>query len=303
MNFYFLPSKGCVVTWSQKCACTSLSRWIKYSFKEGQQCPKATSMRTYLAKEGHNHKDINKLKLFTCKKSPKVNTIIVSYRDPASRITSSFVNKFHIYENRTIFDGKKKVQTFAKEFSDKITPSLYRNHGTRREHGDFSLRDMILFLWECKQSGGLREVNPHFTPQLLSKKQLNAITSCDNNGIRLFPLKVESFQDDLIAINKVLDINYTPPYTNSTSLPDQDWAFSDSADLVDLPLSKLYADKVIPKSGSLRKALQQDQDFNAKYMDVFEHDYELFRWMDGVRQTGKNHRILFMRPSLQKVNA
>ena len=162
---------------------------------------------------------------------------------------------------------------------------------------------MILFLWECKQSGGLGEVNPHFTPQLLSKKQLHAITSCDNRGIRLFPLKVESFQDDLIAINKVLDINYTPPYTNSTSLPDQDWAFSDSADLVDLPLSKLYADKVIPKSGSLRKALQQDQDFNAKYMDVFEHDYELFRWMDGVRQTGKNHRILFMRPSLQKVNA
>ena len=145
MNFYFLPSKGCVVTWSQKCACTSLSRWIKYSFKEGQQCPRATSMRTYLAKAGHNHKDINKLKLLTSKKSPKANTLIVSYRDPASRITSSFVNKFHIYENRTIFDGKK-IQTFSKEFSDKITPSLYRNHGTSREHGDFSLRDMILFM-------------------------------------------------------------------------------------------------------------------------------------------------------------
>ncbi|QNI65546.1 hypothetical protein [Synechococcus sp. A15-44] len=71
-------------------------------------------MRTYLAKEGHNHKDINKLKLFTCKKSPKANTVIVSYRDPASRITSSFVNKFHIYENRTIFDGKKKFKPSQK---------------------------------------------------------------------------------------------------------------------------------------------------------------------------------------------
>ena len=162
---------------------------------------------------------------------------------------------------------------------------------------------MILFLWECKQSGGLSEVNPHFTPQLLSKKQLHAITSCGSRSIRLLPLKVESFQDDLIAINRVLDIDYIPPHTNSTSLPDQDWTFSDSADLVDLPLSKLYAEKVIPKSGSLRNALQQDLDFNEKYMAVFGHDYELLRWMDGVRQTGKSRRLLFMRPSMLRVNA
>ena len=162
---------------------------------------------------------------------------------------------------------------------------------------------MILFLWECKQSGSLSEVNPHFTPQLLSKKQLHAITSCGSRGIRLLPLKVESFQDDLIAINRVLDIDYIPPHTNSTSLPDQDWTFSDSADLVDLPLSKLYAEKVIPKSGSLRNALQQDLDFNEKYMAVFGHDYELLRWMDRVRQTGKSRRLLFMRPSMLRVNA
>ena len=298
MNFYFLPSKACVVTWSQKCACTSLSRWIKYSFKEGQKCPKATSMRTYLAKEGRNHKDINKLKLLTCKTSPKAREIIVSYRDPASRITSSFVNKFHIYENRTIFDSKKKIQTFAKEFADKITPSLRRNHGARRKHGDFSLRDMILFLWECKRSGCLSEVNPHFTPQLLSHKELDAVMSCRHRGTRLFPLKVESFRDDLNAINKALEINYTPPRTNSTSLPDQDWTLSDSADLIDSPLSKLYTDKVIPKSASLRKAREQDQDFKAKYMEVFEHDYALFQWMDSVRQTGQNRRILFVRPSM-----
>ena len=112
---------------------------------------------------------------------------------------------------------------------------------------------MILFLWECKQSGGLSEVNPHFTPQLLSKKQLHTISSCSSGAIRLFPLKVESFRNDLDAINKALEIDYIPRHTNSTSLPHQDWTFSDWADLVDLPLSRLYAEKSYPNQAVFAK--------------------------------------------------
>ena len=128
MNFYHLPSKQCVVTWSQKCACTALSRWIKHSFHEGAYCPKETSMRTYLAKTGHNFKDINKLKSLTGNQQPEADKLIISYRNPASRITSSFINKFHVYENRAIFDRNKKVPGFAKEFAIKITQNLNRNH-------------------------------------------------------------------------------------------------------------------------------------------------------------------------------
>ena len=302
MNFYYLPSKKCIVTWSQKCACTALSRWIKYSFDEGQVCPKATSMRTYLAKAGHNFKDINKLKSLTTTERPKANKIIVSYRDPASRITSSFINKFHIYENRTIFDGKKKIQGFSKEFSTAITQSLNQKYEGTRDEGDFSLREMILFLWECKVNKSIEEINPHFTPQLLSKKHLNAIKYC-SISTKLFPLKVESLRDDLEYINNALSINYIPPHMNSTSMPGKDWSFNESSDLVDLPLSKLYANKVIPKSNSLRKALEQDQDFNKKYIEVFQHDYELLRWMDGLRQTGRNQRSIFARSSKQGCNA
>ena len=90
---------------------------------------------------------------------------------------------------------------------------------------------------------------------------------------------------------------------NSTSKPGKNWGFSDSADLVDLPLSKLYAKKVIPKSNSLRKALEQDQDLNKKYMEVFQHDYELLRWMDELRHTGRNQRSIFVRSSKQGCNA
>ena len=91
-------------------------------------------MRTYLVKAGHNHKDINKLRLFTCKKSPKANTVIASDRDPASRITSSFVNKFHIYENQTIFDGKKKFKPSQKNSQTRLnkvsTKTMERAEGT-----------------------------------------------------------------------------------------------------------------------------------------------------------------------------
>ena len=303
MNFYHLPSKQCVVTWSQKCACTALSRWIKHSFHEGAYCPKETSMRTYLAKTGHNFKDINKLKSLTGNQQPEADKLIISYRNPASRITSSFINKFHVYENRAIFDRNKKVPGFAKEFAIKITQNLNRNHEIIRQDGDFSLREMILFLWECKRNGNLSEINPHFTPQLLSKKELDVITSCSNRTIHLFPLKVELLRDDLRVINNALDIHYIPPRMNSTSTPDQDWSFSDSAELIDFPLSKLYQLKIIPKSGSLHKALTQDQDFKTKYMEVFEHDYQLLSWMDGYRQTAKNQNRYFNRPSKQDVEA
>ena len=302
MNFYYLPSKKCIVTWSQKCACTALSRWIKYSFDEGQACQKATSMRTYLAKAGHNFKDINKLKSLTTTEQPKANKIVVAYRDPASRITSSFINKFHVYENRTIFDGKKKIQGFSQEFSTAITQSLNQKYEGTRDEGDFSLREMILFLWECKVNGSLEAINPHFTPQLISKEHLNVIKLC-GASTRLFPLKVESLRDDLEYINNALSFNYLPPHMNSTSKPGKNWGFSDSVDLVDLPLSKLYAKKVIPKSNSLRKALEQDQDFNKKYMEVFQHDYELLRWMDELRHTGRNQRSIFVRSSKQGCNA
>ncbi len=162
---------------------------------------------------------------------------------------------------------------------------------------------MILFLWECKRNGNLSEINPHFTPQLLSKKELDVITSCSNRTIHLFPLKVELLRDDLRVINNALDIHYIPPRMNSTSTPDQDWSFSDSAELIDFPLSKLYQLKIIPKSGSLHKALTQDQDFKTKYMEVFEHDYQLVSWMDGYRQTAKNQNRCFNRPSKQDVEA
>ena len=251
-------------------------------------------MRSYLIEAGLKYKKSSKLKSLTIGEQAIANKIIISYRDPASRITSTFVNKFHVYENRTIFDGTKKIQEFSKKFSTDLLKNLNRNQDACGGSGDFSLREMILFLWELKRIGSIRTVDPHFKPQLLNKKQLESIKSCSKHNVRLYPLQVECLRSDLKYINNELDFNYLPPIMNSTSLPTEDWRFSDSAELVNLPLSKLYAKKMIPKSDSLRNALKHDKDLNAKYMDVFEYDYELLKWMDRLRTIGKTQAAIII---------
>ena len=184
MNFYFLPSRRCIVLWSQKCACTSLSRWIRHSFEEAKTCAKGTSTRTHLAYTGHDFKDINNLQSLTYGERPVANKIVVSYRDPASRITSSFVNKFHIYENRNIFDGQKKIQGFSRKFGEALTQDLRQATGVKRKPGDFSLKEMILFLYRHRD--GLDSINAHFTPQLHSQAQLKAIQAATEQKFGFF---------------------------------------------------------------------------------------------------------------------
>ena len=49
--------------------------------------------REFIWNEASKLLDFNKLKSLTTTEQPKANKIIVSYHDPASRITSSFINK------------------------------------------------------------------------------------------------------------------------------------------------------------------------------------------------------------------
>jgi len=283
MNFYFLPSRRCIVLWSQKCACTSLSRWIKHSFEEAKSCAKGTSARTHLAKTGHNFKDINNLQSLTCGDQPVAKNIVVSYRDPASRITSSFVNKFHVYQNRTIFDGQQEIQGFSWKFSNALIQDLHESKGVKRKPGDFSLKEMILFLYRHRD--GLDAINAHFTPQLHSQLQLKTIKSMDRAQIRIFPLRVENFRNDLKTINKRFELKYLPASVNSTVMPGKDWVFSESDELINWPVSQLFLKKVIPKAKSLQSALDRDADFKAKYMEVFQHDYALMSWLESRRQS------------------
>ena len=282
MNFYFLPSRRCLVLWSQKCACTALSRWIKHCFDEAEDCPKGTSARTYIADKGFNFSDLQNLKAFLSGDKPTAKTMIVSYRDPASRITSSFVNKFHVYENRTIFDGGKKMQGFSRQFAKDLKQELQSAKHLKRKMGDFSLRDMIIYLHQKRSE--LHTINDHFTPPIDQQDHLDIIkAACQDKATSIFPLRVEKLSQDLKKINRHIHQKFVPRHLNNTELPGPEWSLSESADLVASPISSLFENKIIPKAGALRNYLEQDADFKKQYMDLFQHDYSLLNLMESLR--------------------
>ena len=282
MNFYYLPSRRCVILWSQKCACTAIARWIKKSFHEAKNCQKGLSARTYLAANGYNFKDLDNLNALTDPQLGGVKHAIVSYRDPISRITSSFVNKFHVYETRTIFNGDKRMQGFSYNFARKLAKDQRKNQNIKRQTGDFSLKEMINYLH--KRQHKLDEINPHFTPQIYRPSHLEAIQSLRAKHIKLHPLQVERLTDDLKIINKKLSLKYTPPHFNSTEKPGDDWSFSDHPELTQMPISELFKQKLIPKSGALRSCLATDMDLQKKVYELFHYDSQLMSFMTTQRR-------------------
>ena len=282
MNFYYLPSRRCVILWSQKCACTSISRWIKASFQEAKICEKGESTRTYLAKNGYNF-PLKNLTPWIRSNEGELQHAIISSRDPISRITSSFVNKFHVYENRTIFDNKKKIQGFSKHFSKELLGFKNRQSGEKRRQGDFSLQELIEYLYYMRD--GLKKINPHFTPQIDTAENYSIIKSLIKSDINVHPLRIGHFSDDLRDINTKLELKMMPSSVNSTSLPSNEWRFDSSADSASKTVSILHQQKLIPNANALRELLQQKPDLQQQFQHLFQYDFAL---QDAMNHLSKN---------------
>jgi hypothetical protein len=282
LNFYYLPSRRCVILWSQKCACTSISRWIKASFKEVKICEKGESTRTYLAKNGYNF-PLKNLTPWIRSNEGELQHAIISSRDPISRITSSFVNKFHVYENRTIFDNKKKIQGFSKHFSKELLGLKNKQSGEKRRQGDFSLQELIEYLYYMRDE--LKKINPHFTPQINTAKDFSVIKSLIKSDINVHPLRIGHFSDDLRDINTKLELKMMPSSVNSTSLPSNEWRFDSSADSASKTVSILHQQKLIPNSAALRELLQQKPHLQQQFWELFQYDFAL---QDAMNHLSKN---------------
>ena len=273
MNFYYLPSRQCVILWSQKCACTSISRWIKASFKEANKCERGQSTRTYLGLNGYNFDDIKNLNPWIQSNAGEIQHAIISSRDPISRITSSFVNKFHVYENRTIFDNTKKIQGFAKRFSRDLLEEKKKQTGEKRQRGDFSIEELIHYLYQHRDK--LDPINPHFTPQISTNSGFSIIKSLIKSDINVHPLRIGNFSEDLLDINHKFGLKMMPSSVNSTSLPSNEWRFDSSAYSASMPVSILYQQKLIPNANALRELLQQKPDLQQQFQHLFQYDFAL----------------------------
>lgn len=283
MNFYYLPSRRCVILWSQKCACTSISRWIKASFNEASQCAKGQSTRTYLGLNGYNFDDIKNLNPWIQSNAGEIQHAIISSRDPVSRITSSFVNKFHVYENRTIFDNTKKIQGFAKRFSRDLLKEKKKQLGEKRQRGDFSIEELIHYLYQNKDKLDL--INPHFTPQISTNSRFSIIKNLIKSDIKVHPLRIGNFSDDLHNINTKLELKMMLSSVNSTSLPSNEWRFDSSADSASKRVSILHQQKLIPNAAALRELLQQKPHLQQQFWELFQYDFAL---QDAMNHLSKN---------------
>ena len=273
MNFYYLPSRRCIILWSQKCACTSISKWIKASFEEAQQSGKKQSTRTYLGLNGYNFDNIRNLNPWIQSSGGEIQHVIISSRDPVSRITSSFVNKFHVYENRTIFDKNKRIQGFAKLFSKDLLQEIRHQSGEKRQRGDFSLEELIRYLYQQKDD--LDTINPHFTPQISTEKRFEIIKNLINSNIKIHPLRVSSFSEDLQKINHSLGLETMPSFVNSTRLPTHEWRFDGTGSSASKRVSVLHQEKLIPNARALRELLQKKSDLQEQFQQLFQYDFAL----------------------------
>ena len=101
------------------------------------------------------------------------------------------MNKFHVYENRTIFDGGKKMQGFSRQFAKDLKQELQSAKHLKQKMGDFSLRDMIVYLHQKRSE--LHTINDHFTPQIHQQEHLDIIkAACQDKVTSVFPLRVEA---------------------------------------------------------------------------------------------------------------
>ena len=273
MNFYYLPSRRCVILWDQKCACTSISKWIKASFEEAQQAGKKQSTRTYLGLNGYNFDNIRNLNPWIQSSGGEIQHVIISSRDPVSRIASSFVNKFPVYKNRTIFAKNKRIQGFAKSFSKDLLQEIRHQSGAHRPRGAFALDDLIRYLYQQKDD--LDSINPHFTPQISTAKRLEIIKSLINSNIRIYPLRVSNFSEDLQKINNSLGLETMPSFVNSTRLPTHEWRFDGTGSSASKRVSILHQEKLIPNAKALRDLLHKKPDLQEQFQDLFQYDFAL----------------------------
>ena len=278
MHFYLIPNAKTAITWSEKCACTAVGYWCTNSFRhtniEGDK-------RLFLQNEGYNFNIVHLLGLI---EAGAVETLIVTTRDPISRMLSSYLNKFVLYGERPLQkrnDLEGFSQTFLDELIDHKSKAFKKKSGIIRKqpflkkNDDYglSLKDFIRFILRNKANP--QKLNPHFRPQIIDKKVLKNLLHAKSSGIATFQLRVEYFNQDLQQINNHLKFNYIPKKINETKPPDHAWEKKDDIQLTLLNSNILIKNQHIPSLVAAKRLLQNKPGLERKFKSFFALDYEL----------------------------
>ena len=282
MNFYFIPGKRAAITWSEKCACTSLGHWCTNAL-DRKNIP--GDKRLFLQREGYN---FHLSQLPGLIEAGSVKTLIVTTRDPVSRMLSSYINKFVVYTGKAI-DKYDSLEAFSRQFLEKIIEE--KTHEIRKEksgnkketfinsegHFGLSFRNFLRYISSNKDNP--QALNSHFRPQITDTKSLHTILSAKELNVQLLQLRIENFQDDLKLVNSHLDLSYMPPKINVTTLPDSGWIKSDNPRLAKINSYSLIQRKELPTSTAAKEFIKRMPKLRAKFNEFFAKDYEMIQFL------------------------
>lgn len=261
-------------------ACTAIVSWINNSFNELEGC--SAKPRQYLQKTGLNF--TNSANALPILASSSVQTIIVSSRNPISRMASAFVNKFHVY-GRQIISNDTKMERFSRGFADKLIKWRHRRRndgtidvksGSQISNDTFSLKEFFEFIIDK----GYKDpsIDYHFKPAVNEQNELQIFLDLSQRftSCVMMPLRVENFNSDLSSINSVLSIpDFLPPKFNATRLPDEGWSLCDDPECLDFSVSDLQQRRIIPTAQSIQAYFDINPDFRNAFEKCFEYDYLL----------------------------
>lgn len=283
MQFYYLPSKNLIVFWSPKSACTSIVSWIKYSFFELASCHEKP--RLFLQREGYNF--TNPTNAYPIIDGGTVKNIVISYRDPASRILSAFVNKFFIC-GRKLITSENDLEKFSSNFAKKLLewkrssqpPDEESQYRIIDDFRDMSLQDFILFI--CNHAYLDHGIDSHFKPVIQNEANYLLLANLTNQAkLNIFPLRTQSFNADLSAINESLSLKqFSPPKVNATRPPSPDWAFSDDPTLFSASIKELEKERLIPTKQAITGLFSMNSNYKLLFEKRFRFDYQLGIFLD-----------------------
>ena len=290
MHFYHMPSRKTVILWAEKCGCTSLTQWMQYSFSEMKGCK--GKPRKFLARKGYNHLNINHLKRLINEEVP-VDHLIISHREPVSRMTSSYVNKFICRNGKLIDNQSISKEDFSTQFAAQVldyedsrnqtNPKKEIKEGNKSH--SFSLETFLDFI--TSEHVSLRRVNSHFTPQVEHVRQWRKIKMIMGHAKTVHPLRVDRFNSDLERINSEMGLDFIPVKENSTELPSSEWGYSSQAETGLMKPEELWERKLIPNKHCTLALLSKNDILQERFRHTFRFDNRLRKLLDNPSEQKK----------------
>ena len=205
----------------------------------------------------------------TLVKKKTCKSIVVATRNIASRFNSAYINKYLTKYGKPIdthkFSFPKTLAMDAAQYDyDGIVKPTFRDGCP-----DICLAQLFMYISDHRVE--LKNVNAHFTPQVINENELKLLADTLYEA-ETYQLRVEHFSQDLQFINTSLETcGYIPPRSNESTLPPN-WSKCDDLQCAFKQSSELKRLGIIPSPKVTSQIMESNK---SRYLNTWKSDIEL----------------------------